>query len=203
MRKHSAGIIIATVVIFVGTFGFMTDNALARNGKCGKNGCSRELTGNGTVYCDLHAAEYVREKGYTPCAVTGCYDKPSTGHIYCHRHECREDKCKSKKEAGSDYCKNHQPKKSTSKSSTGSKYSTGKSYSGSKNSTSKSGSSKSSTGKSTTRKKYDSYDVYSYKSAQEFADDKYEEFYDYEDDYEDEDEAYDAAEDYWREHHKK
>ncbi len=41
------------------------------------------------------------------------------------------------------------------------------------------------------------YDVHSYKSAQDFADDKYEEFYDYEDDYEDEDEAYDAAEDYW------
>ena len=29
------------------------------------------------------------------------------------------------------------------------------------------------------------------------ADDKYEEFYDYEDDYDDEDEAYDAAVDYW------
>lgn len=50
-------------------------------------------------------------------------------------------------------------------------------------------------------KKYDYYDVYDYKSAQDFADDKYEEFYDYEDDYEDEDEAYDAAEDYWRDHH--
>lgn len=51
--------------------------------------------------------------------------------------------------------------------------------------------------------KKDTYDVYNYKSAQEFADDKYEEFYDYEDDYddEDEDEAYDAAEDYWYDHH--
>lgn len=48
----------------------------------------------------------------------------------------------------------------------------------------------------------DPYDVDKYKSAQDFADDKYEEFYDYEDDYEDEDEAYDAAEDYWRKHHK-
>ena len=52
-------------------------------------------------------------------------------------------------------------------------------------------------------KKKDPYDVYSYDSAQAFADDKYEEFFDNEDDYEDEDEAYDAAEDYWREHHKK
>ena len=32
---------------------------------------------------------------------------------------------------------------------------------------------------------------------QDFADDKYEEFYDYEDDYDDYDEAYEAAEDYW------
>ena len=45
------------------------------------------------------------------------------------------------------------------------------------------------------------YHVEDYRSSQDFADDKYEEFYDYEDDYEDEDEAYDAAEDYWREHH--
>ena len=51
------------------------------------------------------------------------------------------------------------------------------------------------------KKKYDTYDVYNYKSAQEFADDKYEELYDYEDDYDDEDEAYDAVEDYWYDHH--
>jgi hypothetical protein len=44
---------------------------------------------------------------------------------------------------------------------------------------------------------YDPYDVHDYGSADDFADDKYEEFYDYEDEYEDEDEAYDAAEDYW------
>ncbi len=55
--------------------------------------------------------------------------------------------------------------------------------------------SKTKTGSS--QKTYDSYDRNKYKSAQDFADDKYEEFYDYEDDYEDEDEAYDAAEDYW------
>jgi hypothetical protein len=44
---------------------------------------------------------------------------------------------------------------------------------------------------------YDPYDVHDYDSADDFADDKYEEFYDSEDEYEDEDEAYDAAEDYW------
>lgn len=62
--------------------------------------------------------------------------------------------------------------------------------------------SKPSTSSSMTTKKYDPYNVYDYNSAQDFADDKYEEFYDYEDDYEDEDEAYDAAEDYWRAHHR-
>jgi hypothetical protein len=71
-----------------------------------------------------------------------------------------------------------------------------------KNTSSGSGASKSSgTGKSKTSKTYDTYDVHDYKSAQEFADDKYEEFYDYEDDFEDEDEAYDAAEDYWNDNH--
>lgn len=204
MRKYSAIIITAAFVVFVGTFGIMTDNAFARTDKCGKNGCTRDNTPNGTVYCDIHAAEYAREQGYTPCVVSGCYGRPSKGHCYCSRHECWHKDCKNKKEDGSDYCKYHQPKTTSSKSSSGSKNSTGKSYSStSKSSTNKTGSSKSSLGKSATRKKYDPYDVYSYKSAQDFADDKYEEFYDYEDDYEDEDEAYDAAEDYWREHHKK
>ncbi|WP_026522832.1 hypothetical protein [Butyrivibrio sp. VCB2001] len=54
---------------------------------------------------------------------------------------------------------------------------------------------------SSSKKIYDPYDVHDYKSAQDFADDKYEEFYDYEDDYEDEDEAYDAAEDYWNDNY--
>ncbi len=68
-------------------------------------------------------------------------------------------------------------------------------------SSSKSYTSKSSSKKSGSKKSYDPYDVHKYKSAQDFADNKYKEFYEYEDDYEDEDEAYDAAEDYWRDHH--
>lgn len=47
----------------------------------------------------------------------------------------------------------------------------------------------------------DPYDVYDYDSADEFADDVYEEFFDIEDDFEDDDEAYDAAVDYWEDHH--
>ncbi len=59
----------------------------------------------------------------------------------------------------------------------------------------------SATKKKKKKKKKDTYGVYDYADAQSFADDKYEEFYDYEDDYEDEDEAYDAAEDYWYANH--
>ncbi len=51
-------------------------------------------------------------------------------------------------------------------------------------------------------RKSDPYDVCSYKSARDFAADKYEEFYDHENDYEDEDEAYDAAKGYWRENNE-
>ena len=47
------------------------------------------------------------------------------------------------------------------------------------------------------KKTYDPYDADNYTSADDFAEDKYEEFYDYEDDAEDDDDAYDAAVDYW------
>ncbi|MCR4656704.1 MAG: hypothetical protein K5770_10810 [Lachnospiraceae bacterium] len=85
--------------------------------------------------------------------------------------------CKYDKTNGTEYCSASRKKKTT--------------YSGS----SKKKSSSSSKSSSESKKKYDAYDVYSYKDAQSFADDKYEEFYDYEDDYDDEDEAYDAADD--------
>ncbi len=51
------------------------------------------------------------------------------------------------------------------------------------------------------RYEYDPYDADDYDSAEEFADEKYQEFYDYEDDFEDHDEAYDAAEEYWNDRH--
>ncbi|SDB07674.1 hypothetical protein SAMN02910298_00261 [Pseudobutyrivibrio sp. YE44] len=49
-----------------------------------------------------------------------------------------------------------------------------------------------------TYKKKDIYDSSRYKDADSFAEDYYEEFYDY-DDYEDDDDAYDGAVDYWEE----
>ncbi|WP_035764933.1 hypothetical protein [Butyrivibrio sp. NC2002] len=104
--------------------------------------------------------------------------------VGAYNSQCAKSGCTRKRSTGSIYCYEHKPTTASSSSS---------SYSSKKSSSKKSYSS--------SKKKYDSYDVYDYKSAQDFADDKYEEFYDYEDDYDDEDEAYDAAEDYWNDHH--
>ena len=98
---------------------------------------------------------------------------------------CIKSGCTRKRSTGSSYCYVHKPSSSSSSSSSSS-YSSGKS-------SSKKGSSYS--GKS-----YDYYGVHNYKSAQDFADDKYEEFYDYEDT-DDEDDAWDEAYDYWNRHH--
>ena len=155
--------------------------------KCRKEGCNRSSGSNGTIYCDYHASEYAREKGYKVCAVSGCYDQAQSKGSYCSKHTCRERNCYSKSVTGNwGYCSTHDPSKKKSSSTTTTKRST---------------SSYKKSSSSSTKKKYDTYHVYDYDSAQAFADDKYEEFYDYEDDYEDEDEAYDAAEDYWRDHH--
>ncbi|WP_155832303.1 hypothetical protein [Butyrivibrio sp. MC2013] len=76
------------------------------------------------------------------------------------------------------------------------------SYSGSRSSSASSSGSKASTGsKSASSKKFDLYDVYDYNNATDFANDRYEDFFEFEDDYEDEDDAYDAAVDYWNENH--
>ena len=160
--------------------------------KCGYKGCSAENTPNGTVFCDKHAGQYAREEGYDYCDYPSCWGHVAKDSDYCSLHTCANTKCTNKVESGSRYCSTHTESTTTKKSSSSS-------YSTKKSSSSKS-SSKYSSSKSN-KKKYDTYDVYNYKSAQEFADDKYEEFYDYEDDYDDEDEAYDAAEDYWYDHH--
>ncbi len=110
---------------------------------------------------------------------------------------CIKSGCTRKRSTGSSYCYVHKPSSGSSSSYSGSSYKSN-SYSSGKSSSKKSSSYSGKSGKS-----YDYYGVHNYKSAQDFADDKYEEFYDYEDYYDDEDEAYDAAEDYWRAHHGK
>ncbi len=186
--KRTMTSIMAALIVTTAVLGSGTIEAKAYD-RCGYNGCNAENTANGTVFCDTHAAQYAREKGYKACAASGCWGYASKDSSYCSKHTCSNSKCTNKVVGDTRYCSTHTEKTTSTKSSSKSSYSTKKK------------SSSSSKTKSSSKKKYDAYDVYSYKSAQDFADDKYEEFYDYEDDYEDEDEAYDAAEDYWRDHH--
>jgi hypothetical protein len=188
--------IIATIMVAMLVLGAGSIESKAYD-RCGYNGCSAENTSNGTVFCDTHAALYASEKGYKACAASGCWGRATKDSRYCSRHTCSNSKCTSKVVEGTRYCSTHTEKTSTNKSSNKSSgYTTKRSTSSSKSSTNKSSSKKSGS-----KKSYDPYDVHKYKSAQDFADDKYEEFYDYEDDYEDEDEAYDAAEDYWNDYY--
>ena len=123
----------------------------------------------GTVYAGI-------APGVGECGVVSCKNNCAPGSYFCSGHTCARSGCHNKCAIGYSYCNKHNT--STSGSS---KYSS----TGKKNSSYGSG------------KKTDTYDVHSYKDSISFADDKWEEFYDYEDDYDDEDEAYDDAEDYW------
>ncbi|MCR4746097.1 MAG: hypothetical protein K5894_12830, partial [Lachnospiraceae bacterium] len=135
--------------------------------------------------------------GKKVCEVDGCENYCEEGEKYCSEHKCRLDGCSEKAESGSIYCKYHTDlfyDLSTSKNSTWN------------NNNKKSDSETSSDFYSKQNKSYytvsssdlyDQYDLHDYKSKEEFAEDKYEEFYEYEDEFEDEDEAFDAAEDYW------
>lgn len=126
------------------------------------------------------------------CFETGCKNYCIPHCYYCHTHKCAISGCPYGKTAGSSYCSSHKESKTSSSGKKSSystkKYNTGSSYSKKK---------KSSYSSSSKKGKADTYDVHSYKDSQSFADDKWEDFYDYEDDYDDEDEAYDDAEDYW------
>ena len=140
------------------------------------------------------------------CFETGCKNYCVPHCYYCHTHKCAMSGCPYGKTAGSNYCSSHKASKTgsyskkssystkkTSSSSSTKKYSTESSYTNNKK--------KSSYSSSSRKGRVDTYDVHSYKDSQSFADDKWEEFYDYEDDYDDEDEAYDDAEDYWFENY--
>ena len=120
------------------------------------------------------------------CFKSGCSNYCVSGCYYCHSHKCTASGCPYGKTSGSSYCSSHKEKQSGSYTK----------KSGSNNKETSSSSRK----YSKTKKKSsysDTYDVHSYKDATSFADDKCEEFYDYEDDYDDEDEAWDDAADYW------
>ena len=139
------------------------------------------------------------------CFETGCSNYCVPHCYYCHTHKCAMSGCPYGKTAGSSYCTKHKTSrpfgsstknsystKKTTSSSSSKKYSTGSKSSGYKKKT---------YGSSSKKGRADTYDVHSYKDSQSFADDKWEEFYDYEDVYDDEDEAYDDAEDNWNDNY--
>ncbi len=190
MRKYLFQVAVALIICAGITFAGVHD-VEAKEKKCECTGCSSKPISGGR-YCSSHT-----------CIAPGCKNRQyGGGTSYCCSHRCNMQGCSSKRTEDSNFCSTHKSagkaaeakiwRKVQNSSSNKSTYST-KNKSTGKSSTKKTSSS--------SKKKYDPYDVYSYKSAQDFADDKYEEFYDYEDDFDDEDEAYDAAEDYWRDHH--
>ncbi len=197
MKTRIRAILSIVVMILVMLFTSLPVNA-KNTDKCRESGCYNDNTPNGTVFCDYHAAQYAKEKGYRTCAADKCWGYAVTNGKYCRSHTCKYAECTNKATDDEGYCSTHSHKNETSSKS----YKKGTSYPSKEGKTNTGRNSRnSSRNNRTSKKKYDQYDVYDYKSAEEFADDKYEEFYDYEDGYEDEDEAYDAAEDYWKEHH--
>ncbi|MBO4374457.1 MAG: hypothetical protein J5829_05065 [Lachnospiraceae bacterium] len=189
MKKIKYTIVTLLTAVFILSLGIVAEAATK---DCEYQGCSRSCVQGGR-FCSYHT-----------CIVNGCKGLRWSDKVpYCYEHRCNMKDCTSPHAAGSRYCSKHESAGKAAEAKMWEKYQ--KSSGSKKKSSAKSGSTvkKSSKSSSSSKKKYDPYDVYSYKSAQDFADDKYEEFYDYEDDYDDEDEAYDAAEDYWRDHHKK
>lgn len=101
----------------VGNYSHSASSSSSSTGRyCGKDGCTRMGgTGNGTVFCDFHAAQYAREQGYSTCSVSGCYGHKQSGGSYCSGHTCRNSNCTAK--AGDDhYCSSHSSKNKTSSS---------------------------------------------------------------------------------------
>lgn len=92
-------------------------SSYCRNHTCQKQGCHSLRNGNGTIYCDSHAAAYVREQGYKECLKSGCYRKRSSGNLYCSEHTCKNKDCTNSVVDGSNYCSTHS-KTSNNSSST-------------------------------------------------------------------------------------
>lgn len=80
----------------------------SKRDQCREEGCSRARGDNGTIYCDSHAAAYVREQGYNDCADSGCYSYRMKSSMYCSRHTCEWTDCTHKKSSNSDYCSTHE-----------------------------------------------------------------------------------------------
>ena len=189
-NRRLLGIIVFSLIITIFFAGTIYAGTALGAGECGVVSCKNKCA-PGSYFCSKHT-----------CARSGCHNKCALGYSYCNKHnnvkkepysgECGVVSCKNKIVSGSYYCSKH----TCAKSGCNNKCAIGYSYCNKHNSSSKKKTT--SNGKySSSKWKSDTYDVHSYSDSQSFADDKYEEFYDYEDDYEDEDEAWDDAVDYW------
>lgn len=89
--------------------GLLNVTAYAKTETCGYHGCtaSTKNCSNGTVYCDTHAAQYAREKGYKVCGASGCYASASSNGTYCSGHTCSSRKCNKFTKVKGKYCTEH------------------------------------------------------------------------------------------------
>lgn len=104
--------IFKTMILTIALTTVFSVSVFARNGYCGYKGCERSTANchNGTVYCDVHAAQHAREAGYKTCSVSGCYDQASKGSSYCWGHTCSDQKCTNRATSDSRLCSNHKCK---------------------------------------------------------------------------------------------
>ena len=96
---------------------------MAKTDKCGKSGCYRDNDTNGTIYCNTHAAQYVREQGYKACLSSSCYKRRLKNSSYCSSHTCRTTGCYSKvTSSNGKYCTSHDPSNKKKTTTTTMKY---------------------------------------------------------------------------------
>ena len=92
---------------------------MAKTDKCGKDGCWNDNEKNGTIYCDIHAAQYARKEGYKVCSYSGCYASGTKKSNYCSKHTCKTNKCYNKIiSMDNRYCTSHDPTKKKSTTTT-------------------------------------------------------------------------------------
>ena len=108
--KRKLMTIIATIIAIIAVLE-TSEIAVKAYDRCGYKGCSADNTSNGTIFCDKHAAEYAREKGYDYCDYSGCWGYTAKDSDYCDKHTCSHSKCTDKVVSGSSYCSTHAERK--------------------------------------------------------------------------------------------
>lgn len=163
----------------------MSGSGYCSSHTCAESGCYKEVN-SANERCATHKKQYNESTGIgtTTCNYSGCKNSKTSGGSYCYTHTCHHGSCKSKIISGSKYCSSHTcaqsgcykevnsanskcsiHKNSTSLSATTTTSGTTSSSSRPHTYTSSGSGTSSSSGRRT-----DPYNVYSYGSAQDFAD---------------------------------